>query len=151
LLHKIWLARLRGFEPPTHGLEVRSSIQLSYRRLTSKYTTLLIFGQGQFLVRKHLFSHDEIKHHQEDRTAEKVLDLPADRQGGIFNGLNWNVKKLMKNLYFLQIRKLPLTYQTTAFLKLWKSGLSFSANFTKLGMLPFGRLLNLGTLMGITC
>ncbi len=26
------LARLEGFEPPTHGLEVRSSIHLSYRR-----------------------------------------------------------------------------------------------------------------------
>ena len=28
----ILLARLEGFEPPTHGLEVRSSIHLSYRR-----------------------------------------------------------------------------------------------------------------------
>jgi hypothetical protein len=27
------MARLGGFEPPTHGLEVRCSIQLSYRRL----------------------------------------------------------------------------------------------------------------------
>ena len=42
------MARLRGFEPPTYGLEVRSSIQLSYRRLNVKYTTLLIFGQGHF-------------------------------------------------------------------------------------------------------
>jgi hypothetical protein len=28
-----FVARLRGFEPPTHGLEVRSSIHLSYRRM----------------------------------------------------------------------------------------------------------------------
>jgi hypothetical protein len=28
----ILLARLEGFEPPTHGLEVRCSIRLSYRR-----------------------------------------------------------------------------------------------------------------------
>jgi hypothetical protein len=43
------LARLRGFEPPTYGLEVRSSIQLSYRRLITKYTTSLTFGQGNFV------------------------------------------------------------------------------------------------------
>ncbi len=28
------MARLAGFEPATHGLEVRCSIQLSYRRLS---------------------------------------------------------------------------------------------------------------------
>ena len=27
------MARLGGIEPPTHGLEVRCSIQLSYRRI----------------------------------------------------------------------------------------------------------------------
>ena len=42
-----FLARLEGFEPPTHGLEVRSSIHLSYRRLIGKYTTSLSFGQGE--------------------------------------------------------------------------------------------------------
>ncbi len=42
------MARLEGFEPPTHGLEVRSSIHLSYRRLVKKYTTSLTYGQGQF-------------------------------------------------------------------------------------------------------
>jgi hypothetical protein len=41
------LARLEGFEPPAHGLEVRSSIHLSYRRLTNKYTTSLVFRQGK--------------------------------------------------------------------------------------------------------
>ncbi len=41
------MARLEGFEPPTHGLEVRSSIQLSYRRLGSKYMTFLTFDQGK--------------------------------------------------------------------------------------------------------
>ena len=30
------LARLEGFEPPTHGLEVRSSIHLSYRRIFNR-------------------------------------------------------------------------------------------------------------------
>ena len=33
--------------------------------------------QGDPLPRKRLFFRDEIKHHEEDRTAEKVLDLPA--------------------------------------------------------------------------
>ncbi len=42
------MARLRGFEPPTYGLEVRSSIQLSYRRLISNCRTFLNFRQGKF-------------------------------------------------------------------------------------------------------
>ena len=42
------MARLAGFEPATHGLEVRSSIHLSYRRLILKYTTPRTFRQGQF-------------------------------------------------------------------------------------------------------
>jgi hypothetical protein len=31
--HHSYLARLQGFEPGTYGLEVRCSIQLSYRRI----------------------------------------------------------------------------------------------------------------------
>jgi hypothetical protein len=31
--HHSYLARLQGFEPGTYGLEVRCSIQLSYRRM----------------------------------------------------------------------------------------------------------------------
>ena len=42
------MARLEGFEPTTYGLEVRSSIHLSYRRSIAKYTTSLSFGQGEF-------------------------------------------------------------------------------------------------------
>ena len=41
------MARLEGFEPTAYGLEVRSSIHLSYRRLIAKYTTSLSFGQGE--------------------------------------------------------------------------------------------------------
>jgi hypothetical protein len=33
------MARLEGFEPPTHGLEIRCSIQLSYRRSFHGYRT----------------------------------------------------------------------------------------------------------------
>jgi hypothetical protein len=31
---------------------------------------------------KHLFFRDEINHHEEDRTTEKVLDLPARSRFG---------------------------------------------------------------------
>ena len=48
---KWFMARLEGFEPTTYGLEVRSSIHLSYRRLIAKYTTSLSFGQGQIRYR----------------------------------------------------------------------------------------------------
>ena len=48
---KWFVARLEGFEPTTYGLEVRSSIHLSYRRLIAKYTTSLSFGQGQIRYR----------------------------------------------------------------------------------------------------
>jgi hypothetical protein len=33
-------------------------------------------------MHKHLFFRDEIKHHEEDRTAEKVLDLPVRSRFG---------------------------------------------------------------------
>ena len=42
-----FLARLEGFEPPAYGLEVRSSIHLSYRRLTVKDTTSFSFRQDE--------------------------------------------------------------------------------------------------------
>jgi hypothetical protein len=32
-----FMARLKGFEPPAYGLEVRCSIQLSYRRVYSRF------------------------------------------------------------------------------------------------------------------
>jgi hypothetical protein len=38
----ILLARLEGFEPPTYGLEVRCSIQLSYRRRISYFLIILM-------------------------------------------------------------------------------------------------------------
>ena len=41
------LARLEGFEPPAHGLEIRSSIHLSYRRLANNNTTSLSFRQDE--------------------------------------------------------------------------------------------------------
>ena len=34
------MARLAGFEPATYGLEVRCSIQLSYKRIRPPYTKL---------------------------------------------------------------------------------------------------------------
>ncbi len=73
------MARLDGFEPPTHGLEVRSSIHLSYRRLICKYTTCLNYGQGN-LGQKFLneVSRDgyEFRQNSED---ENPLALTAPR------------------------------------------------------------------------
>ncbi len=47
-MHPTWhMARLEGFEPPAHGLEVRSSIHLSYRRLANNDTTSLSFRQDE--------------------------------------------------------------------------------------------------------
>ena len=47
-MHPTWcMARLEGFEPTTYGLEVRSSIHLSYRRLENKNTTSLSFRQDE--------------------------------------------------------------------------------------------------------
>jgi len=45
--------------------------------------------------------------HEEDSPAEKVLDLPAGRQGENFNGFGLNVEKLMKNLYFSKYESYP--------------------------------------------
>ena len=39
------LVHLGGFEPPAHGLEVRCSIQLSYRR--KYYNSIFFYGAGE--------------------------------------------------------------------------------------------------------
>jgi hypothetical protein len=46
------MARLEGFEPTTYGLEVRSSIHLSYRRLATKFTTSFSFRQDEITQRR---------------------------------------------------------------------------------------------------
>ena len=58
------MARLAGFEPAAHGLEVRSSIHLSYRRLAIKDTTSSIFRQ------------DEIRSPKTDIEKDKPQKLP---------------------------------------------------------------------------
>jgi hypothetical protein len=73
----IFLARLEGFEPPAYGLEVRSSIHLSYRRLISKYTTPLAFRQGQFC-----WGFLSIRHFPTCRPRRpKLVKLSAHRAG----------------------------------------------------------------------
>ena len=48
------MARPAGFEPATHGLEGRCSIQLSYGRLLMEYTTRLghLELAGQVVIRE---------------------------------------------------------------------------------------------------
>jgi hypothetical protein len=58
--------------------------------------------------------------------AEKVLERKP------LWCLTITVEKLIKNL-FLAIRKLPILYKMTAFLKLLKSGLSSSWSFHEIG------------------
>jgi hypothetical protein len=63
----IGLARLEGFEPPTHGLEIRCSIQLSYRRyalrliqcLTLSYSIVTI---GHYFISKAPTTFDHLIH-----------------------------------------------------------------------------------------
>ena len=43
------MARLEGFEPPTYGLEVRCSIQLSYRRMRCATKNLVTDWQCETL------------------------------------------------------------------------------------------------------
>ena len=81
---------------------------------------------------------------EEDRTVEKFLDLPArspvlrdEGRAEPLMDLTRTLKNPSKTSIFSKYVKLPLTCQMTAFLKLSKSGLSSSAHFTELGMLPY--------------
>ena len=49
-LHLYDLARLAGFEPATYGLEVRCSIQLSYRRINSSQRRKFVLNFGKFFI-----------------------------------------------------------------------------------------------------
>ena len=48
-----------------------------YPRLSSILLPKHNLDYGLWDESKHLFLYDEIKHHEEDRTTEKLLDLPA--------------------------------------------------------------------------
>ncbi len=50
------LARLAGFEPATYGLEVRCSIQLSYRRVVFSQTV-----ERELLLSLLILKEDEVK------------------------------------------------------------------------------------------
>ena len=74
------LARLEGFEPPAYGLEVRSSIHLSYRRLAINCTTSLSFRQGQILDRQCMVTRHLIFH-----LAPAPLGFTINELSGISN------------------------------------------------------------------
>jgi hypothetical protein len=68
--------------------------------------------QGDPLLRKHLFFRDEIKHPEEDRAAEKILDLPARSRFGEGRAeplmdLGRTLKNPSKNPIFSQYESYP--------------------------------------------
>ena len=73
------MARLEGFEPPAHGLEVRSSIHLSYRRLAIKYMTSFGFRQGEIIQpgRKRLEKNEKGGMMKKSITFSPLLNRPA--------------------------------------------------------------------------
>jgi hypothetical protein len=67
-----------------------------------KYTCFVKSRQSLTPACKHLFSRDEMKYHEEDRMAEKGLDLPAGRQGGTSEAFGYKPWKTHEHLYFKQ-------------------------------------------------
>jgi len=68
-----------------------------------KYNFLLFY----IPIRKQSISVMTFNFHEEDSPAEKVLDLPAGRQGETFNGFGLNVEKLMKKFNFSKYESYP--------------------------------------------
>jgi hypothetical protein len=75
------LARLEGFEPPAHGLEVRSSIHLSYRRIIINNTTSWSFRQGE--NRPADRARGLLRRRIERRTTRIILFLDTESSAGL--------------------------------------------------------------------
>ena len=94
------LARLEGFEPPAYGLEVRSSIHLSYRRLAYKNTTSLSFRQGQ--IQGQIFDRQCMV------TRRLIFHLAPDPLGFTINELSGISNKGVSNIEERELQEIAV-------------------------------------------
>ena len=76
----LYMARLAGFEPATYGLEVRCSIQLSYRRVAVFFNIILSLPRREAKAKKatNIASRRVIGNHFSKEKTESSTDFIMD-------------------------------------------------------------------------